>query len=81
VVQVEVFRRMVSVRTSILEDLDVFPRTTRLPSTTPSTAKSRQTVAVTERCASRQRTYSHTGKWGNERRPPARLPTSRQFAR
>jgi len=42
VVQVEVFRRMVSVRTSILEDLDVFPRTTRLPSTTPSTAKSLQ---------------------------------------
>ena len=41
VVQVEVFRRTVSVRTSILEDLDVYPRTSRRPSTTPSTAKSR----------------------------------------
>ena len=40
VVQVEVFRQMGSVRTSILEDLDVYPRTTRWPSTTPSTAKS-----------------------------------------
>ena len=40
VVQVEVFRRTVSVRTSILEDLDVYPRTSRRPSTTPSTAKS-----------------------------------------
>ena len=41
VVQVEVFRQMGSVRTSILEDLDVYPRTSRRPSTTPSTAKSR----------------------------------------
>ncbi|WP_319944144.1 type IIL restriction-modification enzyme MmeI [Microbacterium sp. J1-1] len=32
---------MGSVRTSILEDLDVYPRTSRRPSTTPSTAKSR----------------------------------------
>ncbi|MFK4790734.1 hypothetical protein, partial [Microbacterium sp. ZW T5_56] len=39
-VQVEVFRRMVSVRTSILEDLDAYPRTNRPPSLTPSTAKS-----------------------------------------
>ncbi|MFK4791867.1 hypothetical protein, partial [Microbacterium sp. ZW T5_56] len=31
-VQVEVFRRMVSVRTSILEDLDAYPRTNRPPS-------------------------------------------------
>ncbi|MFJ6257121.1 hypothetical protein, partial [Pseudarthrobacter sp. NPDC092076] len=31
---------MGSVRTSILEDLDVYPRTSRRPSTTPSTAKS-----------------------------------------
>jgi hypothetical protein len=42
-VQVEVFRQMGSVRTSILEDLDVYPRTSRRPSTTPSTAKSRIT--------------------------------------
>jgi len=41
VVHVEVFRRMGSVRTSILEDLDAYPRTSRRPSTTPSTAKSR----------------------------------------
>lgn len=40
VVQVEVFRRMSSVGTSILEDLDVYPRTSRPPPTTPSTAKS-----------------------------------------
>ena len=38
--QVEVFRRTGSVRTSILEDLDVYPRTGRNPTTTPSTAKS-----------------------------------------
>ena len=44
VVQVEVFRRTVSVRTSILEDLDVYPRTSRRPSTTPSTAKSPKTL-------------------------------------
>ena len=42
VAQVEVFRQMGSVRTSILEDLDVYPRTSRRPSTTPSTAKSHQ---------------------------------------
>ena len=35
---------MGSVRTSILEDLDVYPRTSRRPSTTPSTAKSQKTV-------------------------------------
>ncbi|GAB2514507.1 hypothetical protein GCM10027064_10480 [Microbacterium petrolearium] len=40
VVQVEVFRRSVSVRTSILEDLDVYPRTSRRSRATPSTAKS-----------------------------------------
>ena len=40
VVQVEVFRRMVSVRTSILEDLDAYPRTSRRSRATPSTAKS-----------------------------------------
>ena len=40
VVQVEVFRRMVSVKTSILEDLDVYPRTSRRPRATPSTAMS-----------------------------------------
>jgi len=44
VAQVEVFRQMGSVRTSILEDLDVYPRTSRRPSTTPSTAKSQKTV-------------------------------------
>ncbi|MFJ6157825.1 hypothetical protein ACIQF4_13890, partial [Pseudarthrobacter sp. NPDC092202] len=33
---------MGSVRTSILEDLDVYPRTSRRPSTTPSTAKSHE---------------------------------------
>jgi hypothetical protein len=41
VVQVEVFRRMGSVGTSILEDLDAYPRTTSRPTTTPSSAKSR----------------------------------------
>lgn len=40
VVHVEVFRRMGSVRTSILEDLDAYPRTSRGPSTTPSITKS-----------------------------------------
>ncbi|WP_292675443.1 hypothetical protein, partial [Microbacterium sp. SCN 70-200] len=35
--------QMGSVRTSILEDLDVYPRTSRRPSTTPSTAKSHKT--------------------------------------
>ena len=40
VVQVEVFRRMVIVRTSILEDLDAYPRTSRRSRATPSTAKS-----------------------------------------
>ncbi|WP_219722631.1 hypothetical protein, partial [Brevibacterium luteolum] len=39
-VRVEVFRPMGSVRTSILEDLDVYPRTNRWLSPTPSTAKS-----------------------------------------
>jgi len=48
-VQVEVFRQMGSVRTSILEDLDVYPRTSRRPSTTPSTAKSLQRVVHPER--------------------------------
>lgn len=42
VVQVEVFRRMSSVGTSILKDLDVYPRTSRPPPTTPSTAKSQK---------------------------------------
>ncbi|MFJ6271796.1 VTC domain-containing protein, partial [Pseudarthrobacter oxydans] len=37
---------MGSVRTSILEDLDVYPRTSRRPSTTPSTAKSRETLTA-----------------------------------
>jgi hypothetical protein len=40
VVHVEVFRRMGSVGTSILEDLDLYLRTGRRPSPTPSTAKS-----------------------------------------
>lgn len=40
VVQVEVFRQMGSVGTSILEDLDTYPRTSRCPSTTPSISKS-----------------------------------------
>ena len=44
VVQVEVFRRMVSVRTSILEDLDAYPRTSQRSRATPSTAKSQKTV-------------------------------------
>ena len=39
VVHVEVFR-MGSVGTSILEDLDAYPRTTIRPTTTPSSAKS-----------------------------------------
>ena len=39
VVHVEVFR-MGSVGTSILEDLDAYPRTTSRPTTTPSSAKS-----------------------------------------
>ncbi|MBN9179485.1 MAG: hypothetical protein J0J00_02885, partial [Microbacterium sp.] len=47
VVQVEVFRRMVSVRTSILEDLDAYPRTSRRSRATPSTAKS-QFVALVD---------------------------------
>lgn len=49
VVQVEVFRRMGSVGTSILEDLDVYPRTSRPPPTTPSTAKSPLQLAETMR--------------------------------
>lgn len=40
VVHVEVFRGMVGVTISIRGDLDVYPRTRRPPSPTPSTAKS-----------------------------------------
>ena len=42
VVHVEVFRRMGSIETSILGDLDAYPRTSRRPSATPSTAKNRK---------------------------------------
>lgn len=41
VVHVEVFRQMVSVRTSILEDLDAYPRTSRRPPTTPQLRRAR----------------------------------------
>ena len=60
---------MVSVRTSILEDLDPYPRTNRRLSTTPSTAKSRQTVECPRVGQARQRPGCTAGRQRVATRP------------